>query len=84
MEFWVLVQPSPSAAGTITGPTIICSGSLNQEFRVPVIPNATTYDWTLPTGAVITDGLNTNVIKVNFGSGVASGNVVVKGLNSCG
>ena len=83
-ELRVLVQPSPSAAGTITGPTIICSGSLNQEFRVPVIPNATTYDWTLPTGAVITDGLNTNVIKVNFGSGVASGNVVVKGLNSCG
>ena len=80
----VAVEPSPSAAGPITGPTIICSGSVDQEYRVPVIPNATSYDWTLPTGAVITSGLNTNVIKVNFGSGVVSGNVVVKGLNSCG
>jgi gliding motility-associated-like protein len=83
-ELKVTVEPSPSAAGIITGPTILCSGSVDQEYSVPLIPNATSYEWTLPTGAVITSGLNTNRIKVNFGSGVVSGNVVVKGVNSCG
>jgi hypothetical protein len=49
---------------------------------VATIANATGYNWTLPTGATIASGANTNSITVNFG---ATGGVIsVYGTNSCG
>ena len=83
-ELKVQVEPSPSAAANITGPSTICVGSVDQEYSVALIPNATSYEWTLPTGANITSGLNTNVIKVTYTNSAVSGNITVKGLNSCG
>ena len=83
-ELKVQVEPRPAGAGPITGPTSICEGDLDKEYSVALIPNATSYQWTLPTGVVITSGLNTNRIRVNFGSGALLGNITVKGVNSCG
>ena len=83
-ELKVQVEPRPTAAGPITGPTSVCEGDIDKEYSVALIPNATSYQWILPAGAVITSGLNTNRIRVNFGSGALLGNITVKGVNSCG
>ncbi|HEY4787113.1 MAG TPA: choice-of-anchor tandem repeat GloVer-containing protein, partial [Bacteroidales bacterium] len=81
-------NPLPADAGTITGSFEVCPGQLNVSYSVPVIANATGYVWTVPTGATITYGANTNSITVSFSqevSGWAAGcGVSVYGINSAG
>ncbi len=83
-NFAVTVNPLPAAAGTITGTTTVCQGQNGVSFSVPAISNATGYTWTLPTGATIATGNNTNSITVDFSNSAASGNITVAGTNSCG
>jgi len=78
----ITVNPYPVAAGTISGATTVCQGQTNVTYSVPVITNATSYVWTLPTGAIGTS--STNSITVNYGTTAISGNITVKGANSCG
>jgi hypothetical protein len=46
------------------------------------VANATTYNWTVPTGASITAGQGTTTITVTYGN--VSGNICVDASNSCG
>jgi len=46
--------------------------------------DATGYNWTVPAGAIITGGNNTNSITVTFSPTAVSGNITVYGTNSCG
>jgi photosystem II stability/assembly factor-like uncharacterized protein len=78
----VTVNPLPDNAGIIIGPTTVCQGQNGVIYSVPVIPNATSYIWTLPAGATGTS--STNSITVNYGVTAISGNIVVRGSNSCG
>ena len=71
-------------AGTITGTQVLCAGTNNVGYSVPVITNATGYIWTVPTGASIISGTNTRSIVVNYSTSASSGNITVKGTNSCG
>ena len=80
----ITVLPLPDAAGTITGVTPICQGTNAVPFSVGAINNATGYTWTLPSGASIATGSNTNSITVDFSAAAASGNVTVTGTNACG
>jgi hypothetical protein len=80
--FAITLNPFPDAAGTITGTSTVCQGTTAVSYSVPSIANATSYIWTLPSGAI--GSSTTNTISVDFGSGAASGNVSVKGTNSCG
>jgi hypothetical protein len=80
----VTVNPLPAAAGTITGSAVVCQGQTNIIYSVPVIANATTYTWTLPTGATIASGSGTNTIYVNYSMSASSGNITVQGNNACG
>jgi len=73
--------PMPSPAGPITGPATICANSAGVVYSVGTIPNATSYQWTLPAGASITAGSGTNIITVTFGS--TSGPVTVAGTGTC-
>ncbi len=75
-------QP-PAAAGTITGPTSVCQNQSGIVYSVPTIQYATTYTWTVPTGANITAGAGTNSITVTYTTGAIPGNVTVAGTNSC-
>ncbi|MFZ4400903.1 MAG: hypothetical protein ACOYO1_12780, partial [Bacteroidales bacterium] len=78
----VTVNPLPIAAGTITGTATVCQGQSSVNYTVPAITNATSYAWTLPTGA---SGVSTtNSITVNYSSSAISGNITVKGQNTCG
>ncbi len=82
--FPVTVNPLPANAGTITGPAALCQGATGVVYTVPAITNATGYMWTVPTGATIMSGANTNTITVDFGATATSGNITVMGTNSCG
>lgn len=82
---YIVINPYPAAAGTITGPvTAVCQGATNVPFSVGAIANANTYNWTLPPGASIVSGSGTANILVNFSNAATSGSVQVYGQNSCG
>ncbi len=83
-NFPVTVNALPDAAGNITGANEVCQGTDGVVYTVPSITGATSYTWTVPTGATIVSGANTNSITVDFSMSAASGNVTVYGSNSCG
>ena len=75
----ITVNPIPSQPSIINGNTNVCSSSQN-TYSTPIIPNATSYTWTLPSGWVGTS--TTNIINVT--AGTLSGNITVKANNTCG
>lgn len=78
----ITVNPLPANAGTISGTATVCQGQNSVAYSVPTIANATSYIWSLPTGATGTS--STNSITINYGASAVSGNISVKGNNSCG
>jgi hypothetical protein len=80
----VTVNPLPGAAGSITGTSAVCGGANGVAYSVATITGATAYVWTLPTGATIASGANTNSITVNFAWNASSGAIIVAGNNTCG
>ncbi|MFN8166751.1 MAG: hypothetical protein U0X76_11455 [Bacteroidia bacterium] len=73
---------APATPGAITGSASVCSGATGVAYSIAAVSGATGYTWTLPTGASITSGANTNSIVVTFGS--TSGTVSVTANNTCG
>ncbi len=80
----VTVNTLPLAAGAINGLPAVCQGTSGVTFSVAAITGATSYNWTVPAGATIVSGGNTNSIMVNFSLTAASGNISVNGVNTCG
>jgi hypothetical protein len=80
----VTVTSTPPAPGAVSGPASVCQGTTGAVYSVAAIPTATGYVWSLPTGATITAGSNTNSITVSFSYVATSGNVSVYGTNSYG
>jgi hypothetical protein len=78
---YIAVFPSVENAGVITGNTTLCQGQNAVNYSIPIINNATSYIWTLPNG--VTGSSSTNNITVNYTSSAVSGNITVKGNNSC-
>jgi PKD repeat protein len=72
----------PVAAGIISGVTTVSQGQSSVLYTCPLITNATSYVWTLPTGATGTS--NTDSIIVNYSASAVSGNITVRGHNLCG
>jgi plastocyanin len=82
-SFTAVSATLPGPAGPISGPSSVCKNS-NASFSVGTITGATSYVWTVPTGATITAGQGTTSITANFGSSAVSGNVSVHGTNGAG
>jgi hypothetical protein len=72
------------SAGAITGPAQVCNGGMGYIYSVAPITNASGYSWTVPFGAFIIAGSNTNSITVNFPNPSFSGNISVYGLGCAG
>lgn len=83
-QYNVTVSAPPGAAGSITGTGTVCAGAQGVAYSVAAVANAIAYVWTLPAGATIATGANTNTITVNFGGTTPSGNITVYGNNACG
>ncbi len=71
---------APDSAGLINGKDNVCY-KVVETYSVATIAFATGYKWTLPSGASIVSGANTNTITVIFYGG--SGYITVEGTNSC-
>jgi hypothetical protein len=83
-QYAVSVSGPPGAAGSITGTSTVCAGAQGIAYSVGAITNVVAYVWTLPTGATIASGANTDNITVNYGANSTSGNITVYGNNVCG
>ena len=79
----VTVDPLPVAAGTITGTSSVCQGATAVAYTVPEITNATSYEW-FYTGTGVTINGTTRSVTINFASNATTGNLTVRGVNSCG
>jgi hypothetical protein len=70
--------------GTITGSSAVCQGQEGAGYSIAPLLNATSYIWSVPPGASVVSGNNTNAISVDFSTIATSGNVSVYGVNVCG
>lgn len=78
----VTIIDTPTTPGSISGVSTICTNASGVTYSIAAVGSATSYTWTVPSGATITAGQNTTQITVSFGS--ASGNITVTAGNSCG
>ena len=76
------LQSAPAAPTAINGPAGVCRNSTGQIFSVAPVSGATSYLWTLPTGATGTS--TSNSISVSFSSTYVTGNICVKAVGLCG
>jgi len=83
-SYSVTVNTIPDPAGSITGPSQVCAGTTGVTYSITPVANAVVYIWTLPAGATIISGDNTNNITVDFAGNASSGNITVMANNLCG
>ncbi|MFZ7106571.1 MAG: T9SS type A sorting domain-containing protein, partial [Bacteroidota bacterium] len=65
------------------GPRIISCGQTGIVYSVPTDTAASSYVWSVPTGAVIVAD-NGNSITVDFPAGAQTGDICVTAVNACG
>jgi gliding motility-associated-like protein len=73
---------TPPAAPSVDGPNEACPGDITTYTAMPV-PAATSYSWTVPSGASILSGQGSTSISVNWGTS-QGGNVCLVASNNCG
>ncbi len=78
----VVMTATPGTPGVITGSTIVCEGETGVTYSISSVAEATSYTWTVPSGATITAGDGTEAITVTFG--ITDGNVCVTASSICG
>ncbi len=78
----VSVVPVIPSNNSISGKTTACSSTGGFVYSVAPVADATSYNWTVPSGATITAGQGTDSITVTFGS--SSGTISVNASNNCG
>lgn len=78
------VGPTPPMPGGITGNIIACDGEAGVVYSVSPAPLASSYSWSVPSGAVIASGNGTREITIDFPNPFTSGNVCVISENNCG
>ncbi len=71
--------PQPTA---ISGNATPCQNATGVSYSIAQIAGATSYTWTVPSGATITAGQGTTNIVVDFAT--TNGNISVSAVNGCG
>ena len=77
----------PQAAGQISGPTELCSyvgTSTQATYTIASVISASSYIWTLPSGATIVGSSTGTSINVVYDNTFSGGSIVVRAVNSCG
>ena len=70
------------ATNTSSSGTLAVCKNTSHTITIPTVPYATSYLWTLPSGA--TGASTNNSIIVQFGNNFRGGNICVKPVNACG
>jgi hypothetical protein len=90
MSITVNVNFTPSRPAYITGLTSGLCNRTGVTYCTPAVTGATSYQWSVPTGATIVSGQGTTCITVNFSGSLGSNSVCgysaicVRAMNSCG
>lgn len=79
---WTETGSAPDVPASIDGLTSVCADQTGVTYSITDVSGASTYNWTVPTDATITDGDGTNTITVTFGGTV--GDVCVNAQNAYG
>ncbi len=84
LKTYAVTRNNPSTPGTITGSAKACPGDVF-TYSIVAVANATSYTWTVPSGATINSGAGTTSIQVAFNAGfIAGGAITVTSSNACG
>ncbi len=83
-DYAVTVNALPGNPGAISGDDELCQNTSGVAYSIAPVTGATTYLWTLPSGAVIVSGDGTPSILVDFSTTAVSGNITVTPQNTCG
>ncbi len=71
----------PSSPGSITGSTSVCEDAVH-SYSIAAVSGASSYSWTIPSGAVIQGAANGSSVSIRWGS--QGGTLSVKAANGCG
>jgi hypothetical protein len=74
---------APVQPPSISGQQSACNGDI-ATYSIANVARATSYVWTMPTGASIISGSGTNIISVSYGATFTGGNITVASSNGCG
>ncbi|MBL0342006.1 MAG: T9SS type A sorting domain-containing protein [Bacteroidetes bacterium] len=78
----VAIKGTPANPGVITGPTTVCANDASVAYSIAAVAGATSYVWTLPTGATFVSGQGSVSIVIDYG--VVGGAITVVASGSCG
>lgn len=78
------VQGAAATPGNITGIVSGLCSQVGKVYSIAPVYGASSYTWTVPTGATMTSGQGTNTITVNYSSSFSSGSICVKANSTCG
>jgi len=90
MSITVTVNNPPARPAYITGITTGLCNRTGVSYCVPAVTGATSYQWTVPTGATIVNGQGTTCITVNFSGSLGNNStcggaaICVRASNACG
>jgi hypothetical protein len=79
----IVLESMPDPAGPITGKDSVCMNH-TYEYGVGEIAGATSYIWTVPPGCAIVGTQNGDTVQIDFSPESVSGQVTVRGNNTCG
>lgn len=87
----VTIKAAPAQPQSLSGTTTTCSGQFGVPYSTSPVTGATSYTWTVPSGARINDGtvtsttttLTTTATAVTVNFSTTAGYVRVKANNSC-
>ena len=74
----------PHGGRVISGLPSVCLGQTGVVYSIRNIKNADSYTWSVPAGAIITAGSNTNSITIDFSMTASPGDISVYATNVCG
>jgi hypothetical protein len=81
-----IMRKIPGTPAPISGPTDACplmGTASTATYTIAPVLNATSYNWTVPSGATIISGQGTTSITVSYDNTFTLGNVAVSAVNNC-
>lgn len=81
---FIVVNGTPTNPSNINGTSTVCVNTQNNLYSVSPVFGASSYTWSVPTGATITSGQGTNVVYIDFSNSAMSGDICVNASNGCG
>lgn len=80
----MIVNSAPASPGVISGPASTGPGVTGLAYSIAAVSGATSYNWSLPVGWLVTGGTGTVAITVTSGAIGQNGNITVTATGACG